>query len=112
MALGVAADAHPLGGSLCHTRAWDSARAWTWSGWAMGNGAVATATPFLSEGGDLGTALLQHRNQDCIALSDGGDTAMRVLGQEALAFHGRGRVGRGLSQRAVAPHRARKRGRV
>ena len=37
MALGVAADAHPLGGSLCHTRAWDSARAWTWSAWAMGN---------------------------------------------------------------------------
>ena len=54
----------------------------------MGNGAVATATPFLSEGGDLGTALLQHRNQDCIALSDGGDTAMRVLGQETIAFTG------------------------
>ena len=62
----------------------------------MGNGAVATATPFLSEGGDLGTALLQHRNQDCIALSDGGDTAMRVLGQEALAFS-RARPGSGAA---------------
>ena len=28
------------------------------------------------------------RNSVAIALSDGGDTAMRVLGQEALAFTG------------------------